>query len=94
MSTTLNAEKDSGKWIPVMDRETDYGKLIPEGENQFRKLVSETSLKENSGIFTKINPKADPENDTIPEKNSGIPGIRHSTHHHNISKKRYEKYFI
>jgi hypothetical protein len=33
MSTTLNAEKDSGKWIPVMDPEMNSGKLIPEGEN-------------------------------------------------------------
>jgi hypothetical protein len=31
-------------------------------------------------MFTDINPKADPENDTIPENNSGVPEIRNGTH--------------
>ncbi len=64
-----------------MDPEMNSGKLIPEGENQFRKLVSETNLKENSGIFAEINPEADPENDTIPENNFGFTEIRNCTHH-------------
>ncbi len=65
-----------------MDPEMNSGKLIPEGENQFRDFVSETSLKENSGIFTEVNPEADPipENDTIPENDFGFTGIRNGVH--------------
>jgi hypothetical protein len=54
MSTILNAEKDSGKWIPVMDPEMNSGKLIPEGENQFRKLFSERSLQEIQKYLRKL----------------------------------------